>query len=53
MGKGLGLQLKAKEHDMVTGSCQGSPWQRHGPLHQLRGAGRKLIGTLTGLKGAE
>ena len=35
MGKGLGMQLKAKEHDMVTGSCQVSPWQRRGPLHQL------------------
>lgn len=45
---GLGLQLKAKEHDMVTGSCLGSPWQCCGLLHHL-GSRQKADGTVTGL----
>lgn len=45
---GLGLQPKAKECDMVTGSCLGSPWQHHGLLHHS-GSRQEPDGTVRGL----
>lgn len=45
---GLDLQLKAKERDMGSSSCQGSPWRHHDLLHQL-GYRQGADGTLTRL----